>query len=222
MRRAKEIWEDVAWQLLADDRLDGNDVYVEVDRGRVRLTGSVPSYPEKLAATADAWSVADVTDVDNEIRVRRRGARGPTDRDIAITAEAAIDVHPDLELADIDVSVDAGEVTLAGTVDAYWKRDVATEVVASVRGVVDIHNELIVEPFRDVGDEEIGRRVMADIHRSPDVSENDVEVSVQNGVVVLTGTVSNRAARRAAHEIACRIPGVRDVRDDISVPRPLD
>ena len=43
----------------------------------------------------------------------------------------------------------------------------------------------------------------------------EIEASVQGGVAVLTGQVESEEQRRVAEELACRIDGVTDVRNEI-------
>jgi hypothetical protein len=45
----------------------------------------------------------------------------------------------------------------------------------------------------------------------PRVDARDVTVTVHEADVTLEGTVSDRRARRLAEDIACHVPGVRDV-----------
>jgi osmotically-inducible protein OsmY len=50
--------------------------------------------------------------------------------------------HGLIDATDIEVSVDDGEVTLRGFVDSRQARRLAEQIVDSVTGVKDIHNQL--------------------------------------------------------------------------------
>ncbi len=52
--------------------------------------------------------------------------------------------HGQIDASDIEVRVDNGEVTLAGMVDSRRTKRMAEDVVESVAGVRDVHNELRV------------------------------------------------------------------------------
>lgn len=52
----------------------------------------------------------------------------------------------DLDASEIDVSVDAGVVTLDGSIDGRMARERAEELADSVKGVTAIENNLIVRP----------------------------------------------------------------------------
>jgi osmotically-inducible protein OsmY len=66
-------------------------------------------------------------------------------------------------------------------------------------------------------DAEIQQAVLRELKWDPRVEESDVGVEVDNGVVMLTGTVSSYAKHLAAQEAAHRVRGVLDVADDIQV-----
>ena len=58
MRKSDEhIHQEVLRELRWDSRVDETEVGVEVDQGVVTLTGTVASYPKKLAAQAAAHRV---------------------------------------------------------------------------------------------------------------------------------------------------------------------
>ncbi|WP_437628092.1 BON domain-containing protein [Sorangium sp. So ce1151] len=57
------------------------------------------------------------------------------------------------------------------------------------------------------------------ISEHPDLDASDVEVKVQNGEVVLSGTVRERRFKHQLESLAERISGVTDVRNDIRMYR---
>src|SRR5690242_10999326 len=65
---------DVKDTLDWDSAIDDRRIDVKADDGHVTLTGSVPSYYEKVRATEDAWSVGGVKTLDNELLVGLEGA----------------------------------------------------------------------------------------------------------------------------------------------------
>jgi osmotically-inducible protein OsmY len=66
-----------------------------------------------------------------------------------------------------------------------------------------------------------GTRILERINErlcdNPYVDASDIEVSVDNGVVILNGTVNSRDEKRLTEEIAEEIPGVEDVENRIHV-----
>ena len=52
------------------------------------------------------------------------------------------------------------------------------------------------------------------------VDATDIEVSVTEGIVTLTGTVENRAEKRLAEDCVDTVPGVRDVNNNLRIREP--
>lgn len=69
-------------------------------------------------------------------------------------------------------------------------------------------------------DAEIKQDVLRELQWDPRIDETEVGVQVKNGIVALTGTVSNYAKRLAAVEAAHRVSGVLDVANDLLVKIP--
>jgi hypothetical protein len=76
-----------------------------------------------------------------------RGPRGYTRADERIEEEIndRLTWHPDLDASGIDVRVQHGEVTLAGTVDSRFTKRLARDIADSVDGVRDVHNRLAIQ-----------------------------------------------------------------------------
>ncbi|KYG04519.1 hypothetical protein BE21_03955 [Sorangium cellulosum] len=68
-------------------------------------------------------------------------------------------------------------------------------------------------------DERIREDICDHISDHPDLDASDVEVKVQNGEVVLTGTVRERRFKHQLETLAERISGVTDVRNEIRLYR---
>jgi osmotically-inducible protein OsmY len=65
-----EIRSGIEGALIRAAEIDADRISVHVDGGRVRLTGSVSSLPEKEAAFEATWRARGVTHVENDIVVR--------------------------------------------------------------------------------------------------------------------------------------------------------
>jgi hypothetical protein len=52
-----------------------------------------------------------------------------------------------------------------------------------------------------------------------DVDASEIEIRVTGGEVILTGTVDSRDTKRAAEDLAERIHGVKDVRNELRLSR---
>jgi hyperosmotically inducible protein len=66
-------------------------------------------------------------------------------------------------------------------------------------------------------DERITANVKAALRADPDLSAVPIDVSTRAGVVVLQGTVPNLDSARQAIRLVASVPGVRDVRNELTV-----
>ncbi len=215
-RSDEQIKQDVVNQLLWDDRVDASEVTVEVRDGVVTLQGILPTYFARSCAQDDAWAVAGVAGMKNQTTIRHRPAAWlPSDDELRSAVEERLALDPDIDIADTSVQVVGGIVTVEGSVDAYWKKRHLEDVIASMRGVVDIENKLAVVPTKDVADQEIATDITAALERDLLVDPEEVNVSISEGVVTLSGTVPNGATRTAAERAARNTLGVRDVRNEM-------
>ena len=88
-----------------------------------------------------------------EADYRGRGPRGYTRSDERIREEVSDWLMEDryVDASEIDVTVAAGEVTLAGTVDSREMKRRAEDIAASALGVKDVHNSLRVRSQSNPG-----------------------------------------------------------------------
>ena len=223
------VAEAVRAALRRDPRVPADLIKVEVDNGKAVLTGKVDNLLSKRAAGRTAGNTLGVYRVKNHLQVR---PGTPTDEVLDDRVTAAIARNPVLENEEIGVQVIDGVVGLEGSVDSYYEKAVADNTAASVYGVVYVDNDLFVEdkagaplsysPYVDdwttrdydwyrgpegftataKDDWEILEDVRDELFWSPFVDSDEVEVSVDNGVVTLSGTVDSWSERQTAAENA--------------------
>src|SRR5436305_1704697 len=105
-----DVKESLGW----DPELDESRVVVNARDGHVTLSGSVATYSEKVRATDDAWTVAGVKALDNELLVGVMGAVRD-DLDLAAACRDAVDRERAVPDGSVTVTVHAGYVVLRGT-----------------------------------------------------------------------------------------------------------
>ena len=66
-------------------------------------------------------------------------------------------------------------------------------------------------------DDRIREDVSEALSQDGDIDASEIEVTIQGGVVTLSGTVDSREAKRAAEDLAEDCPGVKDVQNNIRV-----
>ncbi|NBC29813.1 MAG: BON domain-containing protein [Spirochaetes bacterium] len=214
LRTNAEIERDIVDQLYWDTRLNAEDVQVDVQDGEVMLFGAVDTDVAKRAAEEDAWAIGGVSEVANAINVELAGGVPERER---LTGHIAnlIAWDPQIDERNVDVTAQAGEVTLEGTVDAYWKKLRLHDLVRDVRGVTRVVDKLTVVPTRNVADETIAEEVVEALRRNEHVDVDTIDVTVENGHVTMSGSVPTWFARNSAYESAVVTFGVVDV--DVSL-----
>jgi osmotically-inducible protein OsmY len=201
-----------------DDRVDASNVTVEVKNGEVFLSGTVPTYFSLLSAFGDASEIKGVRAVNNLLEIKGSDSQTvPNDKKILAIVENRLFTNQDMDVSEIDVSVDKGNVTVTGTVDAYWKKVLVEEMIAQERGVVGVRNQLAVVPTEVYPDQDIAKAVVAALERSALVDPAKVTVKVQDGIVTMSGWASNWAARENAYRVAINTSGVVDVVNNVAI-----
>jgi osmotically-inducible protein OsmY len=134
-----DIKESLDW----DPGLDDSRIRVTADDGRVTLSGSVPTYYDEVLATEDAWTVAGVKALDDQLLVGLLGD-AIADADIAADCEAALDRDRFVPKGSVTATVLEGTVTLRGEVRHHYQRRAAEHAVSRVDGVLGIDNLLTI------------------------------------------------------------------------------
>jgi osmotically-inducible protein OsmY len=134
-----------------------------------------------------------------------------------VYAELAWD--PKVTIANLDVGVHNGYVTLTGTAATFATKDAAADAAYRVHGVNDVDNDILVDPaaFGLRADSQIEADVYGMLTLDSEVPETRILVSVLDGVVTLNGDVDYYYQRDAAEDDAASIAGVRDVISNIVV-----
>ena len=148
----EEIKQEVVEQLVWDNRVDAAEIKVEVEFGRVTLSGTVPSSFTQQAAIDDAWSVDGVIAVDDNLSIEPYSVSAAGEP-LAAAVEGALLIDSQVDSSEITVSSSDGQVTLEGTVAALWQKLRAEEIASVVKGVLGVTNEIAVVPTEDVLDE---------------------------------------------------------------------
>jgi len=214
----ERIKMDVVDELAWDDRVLATDVSVDVDDGMVTLSGHVPTHFSRKAAIEDAYRVPDVAEVVDRLDVRYPDfLETPTDERIQSNAENVLSWNPDIAIVDVAVSVADGVVTLEGTVDAYWKKLLAENLVLGLSGVIEVENHLAIVPTENVSDQSIAGHVTKALERRLQEDADAVDVTVEEGLVTLSGVVPSVTDEEIAFDAARYTAGVQGVRNNMAV-----
>lgn len=116
----------------------------------------------------------------------------------------------------IDVSTHDGVVELDGSVDNILAEERAVRIARAVKGVRSVVDKVEVSPVKR-SDDEIRRDVLSALAMDPAAESYDVMVSVDNGIVTLSGTVDSWAERNLSVKVAKGVKGVRSISNAIEV-----
>ena len=112
--------------------------------------------------------------------------------------------EPSVDSNDIGIPVEQGVVSLRGDVASF-----------SEKGIAECTSDIIVKPR--VGPTDVKDKIEAAFKRSAEVDARRVNVTAQDGKVVLTGNVRSWAERRAAERAVWAAPGVMQIDDRLTI-----
>lgn len=206
---------EVAAELSWEPRVDGKDIAVSVEGGRVTLRGTVTSFRQKREAVNAARRVYGVTAISNLLEVHIPDQDRRADADVGTDVAQAL-ARNDRIPATVQASVDAGLVTLSGVAAWQFQRDEAELACAAVPGVMGVDVAISLRPAP--GDGDIERAISAAFGRSARLDRFELSVdSPFPGMIVLSGTVGSWAERDDAVALAWSAPGITDIDDRIAV-----
>jgi osmotically-inducible protein OsmY len=126
-----------------------------------------------------------------------------------------------IDSSKVSINVVDGIVYLNGTVSTYSQKITAAQDARRIKGVLDVVNNLTVNPPRVWNDQEIRDTIRGNLARDVRIDNpTNIYVAVTNGVVTLSGTVPTYDQKTAAADDAWAAPGVIDVVNDIVVTPP--
>ena len=162
---AKDAWIDGKAEatLLFNGNLDSFDINTDVDNGNVILTGKVENSVDKKLAEELVANIDGVKSVDNKLTIVEKrkdmsedsmsddmktaydkSTSELTDAKIATVIKTRLLMDTDISGFDIDVDVEAGNVTLTGDVDSDAERDLVIAIAKGASDVKDVEDNLRV------------------------------------------------------------------------------
>ncbi len=220
-----EIKSEVKQLLRWDVRVDDGLIDVDVDDGKVKLTGTVGSAAEKRQARYNAW-VVGVTDVDAKNLDVARWARDEDlrkdkyvdkpDKKIEDGIELAMLYDPRVLSTNVQTDVSAGMATLRGEVRSVQAKRAAAQDARNTVGVIRVSNRLKVRPNTPT-DETIEQRIENALLADPYVERYEIIVTVVDGTAYLSGEVDSYFDKMQADDLAASTYGVEEVQNTLDV-----
>lgn len=209
MKSDSEIRDDVIEELRWEPRIsDPDTIGVAARDGAVTLTGSVPSYAEKLAAVQAAERVYGVKAVANDLKVKLPGTPRD-DADIATAIAHVLEWNVQIPEGKVHARVQDGWVTLEGEVEHDYQRREVERMVRNVRGVTGVTDTIMVQP--PPKPEAVREEIEETFKREAEIDARHIRVEVTDHTAQLYGHVHSLQEARAARAAAAAAPGVAAV-----------
>lgn len=210
-----ELRQTVSDALEFEPSINAAHVGVAAKDGVVTLSGHVATYAEKLKAEEIAMGVRGVKAIAEEIEVRPAGTHATADDEIARRVLEVLRWNTTVPDDRVKVTVQNGWVTLTGSVEWNYQRESASRALQGLAGVRGVANTIRIAPKASPAD--LRNRIEQALKRQAELDALGIAVELADGSVTLRGKVHSLSERRVAEQAVWAAPGVREVRDNLSV-----
>ena len=160
-----------------------------------------------------------------ERTVKNAGAiatREVTDSWLTLQTKLALLGDERVSSNDVSVKTAKGVITLRGKVDSEAEQQAAGEIARTIEGAREVSNQLTVVPQAerkavDRQDQQIVKDVKRGIKNDARLKKARIHVRADEGIVTLTGKAPSLETSVRASETARRVPGVRAVRNELTL-----
>ena len=130
-----------------------------------------------------------------------------------------LEFDPRIDAANIGVAVDDGIVTLSGHVGSYVEKVAAEKAARRIKGVRALAEELEVRYPNDkkTADDEIAKRAIKILEWYDLIPKHAIQVTVQRGLVVLSGEVRWQYQKKWAEQAVRKLSGITGVINNIVI-----
>lgn len=139
------------------------------------------------------------------------------DQAIADAIEDELTIDPAVPGYRIDVGSTDGVVTLTGQVENLLAKQRALRLAETVRGVETVVNRIDVEPSPQVTDAELLKDVRGALRWDAATDAYEVEASVNDGAVTLSGLVDSWQEKELCEKVAAGVDGVTEIKNTLTV-----
>ena len=205
----KGITSAVETELLIEKGVPLDLIDASTSQGIVTLSGSVDNLLAKERALKIAESIRGVRGVVDRITVTPVSR---PDADIRKDILAVLLGDPATESYQVAVSVQDAVATLTGSVGSYAEKQLAARIAKGIKGVKEVRNDVTVSYLAKRTDPEIASDIKARLQWDIWINGGLVNPVVENGKVMLTGTIGSGISKWRAFEDAW-VNGVTAVDD---------
>lgn len=222
---------------LLDQHLSPLNINTTTRGGHVMLSGSVNDEVQRELAEDLALGVLGVRFVDNQLVVintvvgekeQRSWSQRVQDRAVTAAVRGRMLGSGEFKGLKVGITTLNNVVTLFGVVPTEAHVESMISIASDTKGVSDVVNQLTVRTKddaydavrgtgRQMSDEWLESRVSASIMLNRHLNLRELDVEVDDGICMLSGTVDSEEKRILAEEVAQNTQGITEVRNTITV-----
>jgi osmotically-inducible protein OsmY len=216
MKTDAQIQTEVMQELKWDPSVTHEHIGVSVVDAIVTLSGTIPSYIEKIAAEKAAQRVYGVKAVVENIEVKLPYSNKKDDQDIAKSIanqfKWSVQIPEDL----IKVTVEDGWVKLVGEVDWEYQRTAAESSARGLTGVRGVTNNIYLKAKKIQADT-VKQKIEEALKREAVREAQKIKVEIQGSTVKLSGEVHSFTEMNDAKWAAWSAPGVTKIENNLHI-----
>ena len=215
MKNKQDPQTDVQNAIIREQLLNASEIGVTAKDGVVSLTGVVVSYSKKMEVENAAIKVIGVKALSKRIKVKFLNSWSKTDAEIANEVLTGLKNNYSAQNEKVTVKVENGRVPLEGELRWNYQKGTAKSAVNYLEGVISVTNNITIKS--DCLGTIEKKDVKAAITRSWSDDDSDINVSVLETTVTLTGTVDSWYQKEEAGRIAWKTSDIWHVKNELEV-----
>ena len=210
--------------------LQDDNIKMQSKDGLVTLTGTVSEASHKSLAGETVAGLPGVKRVDNKLVEKDGAPAAKSDAWLITKVKTTLLFHSNVNAIGTEVLAENGTITLRGEATSVAQKDLTTEYVMDVEGVMQVNNKMTVANAaiktdqnakvdaigEAIDDTSITALVKATLLNHRSTSALKTTVNTKEGVVTLGGNATSPAAKDLAGKFARDVRGVKKVINNIS------
>ena len=214
--------------------LKNDEISLQHDNGVVTLSGTVSDESHTFLAREIVASLPGVTKVSIQLKSHDEASVMNPDAWLKTKVYFTILCHQNLHTTNLEALTKDGIVTLRGEAASVAQKNLTTEYVKNVDGVVKVKNEMIVSTVaKKAGGKKLSQKTTGTVESIDDASITalvrttllynrsttalNIEVETKDGVVKLEGKVRSWEEKNLATKLVKDIHGVKMVFNNMAI-----